>query len=84
MIGISIANSIGFTGASVLPDASAQAYFAATGIANVTQQQAINNLVKGLKSDGLWSKMKAVYPFVTDNRNLLGYTEDFSNALWEK
>ena len=84
MIGISIANSIGFTGASVLPDASAQAYFAATGIANVTQQQAINNLVKGLKSDGLWSKMKAVYPFVTDNRNLLGYTEDFSNVLWEK
>ena len=84
MIGISIANSLGFTGPSVLPDASSQAYFAATGITGVTQQTAINNLVKGLKADGIWSKMKAVYPFVTDNRNLLGYTEDFSNTAWGK
>jgi len=84
MIGISIANSLGFTGPSVLPDASSQAYFAATGITGATQQAAIDNLVKGLKADGLWSKMKAVYPFVTDNRNLLGYTEDFSNAAWTK
>jgi len=84
MIGISIANSLGFTGPSVLPDASSQAYFAATGITGVTQQAAINNLVKGLKTDGIWSKMKAVYPFVTDNRNLLSYTEDFSNAYWSK
>ena len=65
-------------------DPAAAAYFTATGITEATQQQAINNLVKGLKSDGLWSKMKAVYPFVTDNRNLLGYTEDFSNAFWIK
>jgi hypothetical protein len=28
--------------------------------------------------------MKAVYPFVTDYRNLLAYTEDFSNAAWNK
>jgi hypothetical protein len=82
MIGIAIANSLGFTGPSVLPDASAQAYFAATGITGTTQQAAINNLIKGLKADGIWSKMKAVYPFVTDNRNLLSYTEDFSNAYW--
>jgi hypothetical protein len=65
-------------------DPAAQAYFAATGITGVTQQTAINNLVKGLKTDGIWSKMKAVYPFVTDNKNRLGYTEDFSNALWQK
>ena len=26
--------------------------------------------------------MKAVYPFVTDYRNLLGYTEDFTNGYW--
>jgi len=84
MIGISIANSLGFTGPSVLPDASSQAYFAATGITGATQQAAIDNLVKGLKTDGIWSKMKAVYPFVTDNRNLLSYTEDFSNSYWFK
>lgn len=65
-------------------DPSAQAFFAATGITGATQQQAINNLVVGLKADGLWSKMKALYPFVTDNRNLLGYTEDFGNGVWGK
>lgn len=63
-------------------DPAASAYFTATGITGATQQTAIDNLVKGLKQDGLWSKMKAVYPFVTDNRNLLSYTEDFGNAYW--
>lgn len=63
-------------------DASAAAFFAASGITGATQQAAIDNLVKGLKSDGLWSKMKAVYPFVTDNRNLLSYTEVFNNGVW--
>lgn len=65
-------------------DPAASAYFTATGITGATEQTAIDNLVKGLKQDGLWSKMKAVYPFVTDNRNLFGYTEDFGNAYWEK
>lgn len=65
-------------------DPAAQAYFAATGITGELQKAAINDLVKGLKTDGIWSKMKAVYPFVTDNRNLLSYTEDFSNAFWTK
>lgn len=65
-------------------DPAALAYFNATGISGSIEQQAINTLVEGLKADGLWSKMKAVYPFVTDNRNLLGYTEDLTNALWNK
>jgi hypothetical protein len=61
-------------------DPAAQAYFAATGITGATQQAAIDNLVKGLKADGIWSKMKAVYPFATDNRNLLSYTTTFINS----
>ena len=65
-------------------DPSAAAYFTATGITGATQQTAIDNLVKGLKADGLWTKMKAVYPFVTDNRNLLSYTEQFGDAYWGK
>jgi len=81
--GYSLYNRTPFLGVSGV-DPAAQAYFAATGITGATQQAAINNLVKGLKTDGIWSKMKAVYPFVTDNRNLLGYTEDFSNAYWIK
>jgi hypothetical protein len=52
-------------------DPSASAFIAATGITGATQQSAVDALVKGLKADGIWSKMKAVYPFVTDNRNLL-------------
>jgi hypothetical protein len=81
--GYSLYNRTPFLGTSGV-DPAAQAYFAATGITGVTQQAAINNLVKGLKTDGIWSKMKAVYPFVTDNRNLLGYTEDFINGYWNK
>jgi hypothetical protein len=64
-------------------DPSASAFFAATGITGTTEQQAVNTLVTSLKSAGLWSKMKAVYPFVTDNRNLLSYTEAFDNAVWQ-
>lgn len=45
-------------------DADAQAFITATGITNLTQKDAINTLVIGLKADGLWTKMKAIYPFV--------------------
>jgi hypothetical protein len=68
----------------ITTDPDASAFIAAAGITGATQQLAIDNLVKGLKADGIYSKMKAVYPFVTDNRNLLGYTEDFSNVYWTK
>ena len=60
------------------------AYLSATGITGDTEVSAINTLVSSLKLNGLWSKMKAVYPFVTDNRNLLGYTQAFDNAAWTK
>lgn len=45
-------------------DPDAQAFITAAAITNPTQQIAINTLVVGLKADGLWSKMKAIYPFV--------------------
>jgi hypothetical protein len=65
-----------------VPDSSAQDFINATGIADTIQQNAICDLVRDLKNYGLWSKMKAIYPFVTDNRNLLDYTEDFSNGTF--
>lgn len=65
-------------------DSDASAFITATGLSGTTQKSAITTLVKDLKSSGLWSKMKAVYPMVTDNYNLLSYTEDFSNAYWQK
>jgi hypothetical protein len=65
-------------------DADANAFIAAAAITDATQKSAIDKLVTDLKGYGIWTKMKALYPFVTDNRNLLGYTENFDNATWTK
>ena len=45
-------------------DPNAIAFINAASITNQIQIDAINNLVIGLKADGLWTKMKAIYPFV--------------------
>lgn len=45
-------------------DAASTAFFTSSGITDVTQKIAINNLVVGLKADGLWTNIKAIYPFV--------------------
>jgi hypothetical protein len=45
-------------------DADAQAFITAAAITNATQQSAINTLVVALKGYGVWTKMKAIYPFV--------------------
>ena len=45
-------------------DADAQAFFTASGLTGATNLTAINTLVVALKSYGIWSKMKAIYPFV--------------------
>jgi hypothetical protein len=55
--------SIGILESSKL-DADARAFITAAAITNATEIFAINNLVIGLKADGLWTKMKAIYPFV--------------------
>lgn len=45
-------------------DADATAFIDAAGITNETQKSAINTLVTDLKAYGIWTKMKAIYPFV--------------------
>ena len=45
-------------------DADAQAFITAASITDSTQQSAINTLVTQLKGYGIWTKMKALYPFV--------------------
>jgi hypothetical protein len=45
-------------------DADAQAFITAAAITDATQQSAINTLVVDLKAYGIWTKMKALYPFV--------------------
>jgi hypothetical protein len=48
----------------VTTDPDAQAFITAAAITDPTQQAAINTLVVDLKGYSIWTKMKAVYPFV--------------------
>lgn len=57
-----IINSFVFVSTSFDPDA--QAFITAAGITNVTEKNAINQLVIDFKNYGLWNKMNAVYPMV--------------------
>lgn len=52
-----IAGKVGF-------DLDAQAFIDAVGITDSTQKTAINNLVKELKQNSIYSKFKAIYPFL--------------------
>jgi hypothetical protein len=45
-------------------DPDAQAFLTATGITDPTITSAIDTLVLDLKAASLWTKMKALYPFV--------------------
>jgi hypothetical protein len=78
MIGISIANSCGL---NRLPSFNpAEAFLTATGITDTTIVDAINTLVYDLQIYQLWSKMKALYPFVggtaeTNSYNLINPAE---------
>ena len=45
-------------------DADAQAFITAAAITDPTQQSAVNTLVVSLKDYSIWTKMKALYPFV--------------------
>lgn len=45
-------------------DSDAQAFITAAGITDITQKNAVIQLVLDLKAASLWSKMKAVYPFL--------------------
>jgi hypothetical protein len=64
-----ILSSHGIIGSSILQiDADAAAFFArvtaAGGTLSATEQSAILTLVGDLKDDGIWTKMKAIYPMV--------------------
>jgi hypothetical protein len=51
-------------GVPIVSDADAQAFLNAAVIEDVTQANAVNTLVTDLKGYGIWTKMKALYPFV--------------------
>ncbi|NDB61811.1 hypothetical protein EB001_25735 [bacterium] len=51
----------------------ADAFLKAAGITDSTITSAVKTLVRGLQADGLWSKMKAIYPMVGGNANAHSY-----------
>ena len=59
-VGVRIASGGGGGGI----DTDAQAFITAASITDTTQQSAINTLVTQLKTYGIWTKLKAIYPFV--------------------
>lgn len=72
-------------------DTDAQAFFTrvttAGGTLSETEQSAVNTLVTSLKSNGLWTKMKAIYPMVgasaaacAQNLKSASFTATFSSG----
>lgn len=62
---IDITGKVGWwSGFVPVSDADAQAFITAANITDTTQKNAINTLVTDLKGYGVWTKMKAIYPFV--------------------
>ena len=57
-------NSFRFGGGAPAVDPDAQAFITAASITDPTQQSAIDTLVTDLKGYGIWTKTKAIYPFV--------------------
>ena len=55
---------IASSGAGVTFDADALSFITAASISDSTQKTAINTLVTDLKTYNIWTKMKALYPFV--------------------
>jgi len=51
-------------GTPYVSDPDAISFLMAAGITDGTQASAINTLVIRMKADGVWTKMKAIYPFV--------------------
>ena len=55
---------ISSSGGALSYDADALAFMTAASITDNTQKTAINTLVTDLKTANIWTKMKALYPFV--------------------
>ncbi len=51
-------------GSPIVSDTDAQAFINAAGLTDLGQANAVNTLVTDLKTAGVWTKMKALYPFV--------------------
>ena len=84
-IGLNIGNRVMGGGGGAF-DVDAQAFFdrvtTAGGTLTTTEKNATNQLVLDMKSAGIWTSMKAIYPMVGASVNLLSYTNTLTNAYW--
>jgi len=60
-------------GTQIVSDADAQAFVTNAGIVDQVEANAVNNLVIGLKADGLWTKIYATYPLVGGTSTTMKY-----------
>lgn len=78
---------------TTLFDSDAQAFFdrvtTAGGTLSTTEQDAVNTLVVQMKADGIWTKMKAIYPMVgasaaacAQNLKSSSFTGTFTATGW--
>lgn len=77
----------------IVYDADAQAFFdrvtTAGGSLSLTEKSAVNQLVVDMKNDGIWTKMKAIYPMVgasaaacSQNLKSSSFTGTFTATGW--
>ena len=62
-------------------DVDVQAFLDATGISDSTITTALETFVTTLKTESLWSKMVAIYPFVTDKTDVTEIQGQFKYNL---
>lgn len=62
-------------------DVDVQAFLDATGINDATITTALETFVTTLKTESLWSKMVAIYPFVTDKTDVTEIQAQFKYNL---
>lgn len=65
-------------------DYDVELYIANAQISTPSKQTAIRSLVRYMKMNDLWNRTKILYPMLTDYKNPIIYTEDFSNSAWTK
>jgi hypothetical protein len=71
-------------GITIVHDTDTSGFISRALITDTTQKTALNNLVIGLKSNNLWTKFDAIYPFrggdgIAHSKNLLA---DQYNIIW--
>ena len=76
--------SLAATGLQAALDADASAYIARAAITDATQKSAVNDLVVNLKAASLWTKGRAIYPFVggSDTAHSKNLKADAYNITW--